>query len=231
MSLFLFFLSSYFYCKNPPTIARLPTFLTNHPITRNREGKIKYIGVSELSSSTLRRAHAIHPIHAAQYEYNPWTLDIEQESGTYLLSTCQELGISVFAYSPLGRGIMTGRYRSAADFTEPGDARALLPRYQGNNFKKNLELVDSFAEVAKNKKSCTSGQLVLAWLLAQDERLFVIPGTKKIPYLEENFAAARVTLTEDEERYLRELVSEAGGMSGGRGAMFTVFADTASLEE
>ncbi|KAI0117808.1 NADP-dependent oxidoreductase domain-containing protein [Nemania sp. FL0031] len=191
-----------------------------------KEGKIKYIGLSEVSSATLRRAYAIHPIHAVQFEYNPWTLDIEGPSGTHILDTCKELGVSVFAYSPLGRGIMTGRFRSAADFG-PGDARGMLPRYQGESFQKNLKLVDQFAEVAK-RKGCTGGQLVLAWLLAQGN-VFVIPGTKKIPYLEENFAASEVTLTEEEEKLLRNLVSEAG-VSGDRGAMFGAFVDTVPLE-
>ncbi|KAI0469468.1 Aldo/keto reductase [Xylaria cf. heliscus] len=190
------------------------------------EGKIKYVGLSEVSSATLRRAHAVHPIHAVQVEYNPWTLDIEGPSGTNLLETCRELGVSVFAYSPLGRGIMTGRYRSAADFG-PGDSRPMLPRYQGENFQKNLKLVDQFAEIAK-RKGCTAGQLVLAWLLAQGGDIFVIPGTKKIPYLEENFAASEVVLTKDEEKLLRGLVEEAG-VGGDRAAMFGAFADTVPL--
>ncbi|GAW22638.1 hypothetical protein ANO14919_121800 [Xylariales sp. No.14919] len=191
------------------------------------EGKIKYIGLSEVSSATLRRAHAVHPVHAVQFEYNPWTLDIEGPSGTHILDTCKELGVAVFAYSPLGRGIMTGRFRSAADFG-PGDARTMLPRYQGENFQKNLQLVDQFAAIAA-RKGCTGGQLVLAWLLAQGENVFVIPGTKKTGYLEENFAAAQVSLTVEEERLIRKLVSEAG-VSGDRGAMFGPFADTAPLE-
>ncbi|KAI1420263.1 NADP-dependent oxidoreductase domain-containing protein [Xylaria sp. FL1777] len=190
------------------------------------EGKIKYIGLSEVSSATLRRAHAVHPIHAVQLEYNPWTLDIEGPSGTHILDTCKELGVSIFAYSPLGRGIMTGRFRSAKDFGAD-DVRSTLPRYQGENFQKNLKLVDQFAEVAR-RKGCTSGQLVLAWLLAQGDNIFVIPGTKKTGYLEENFAASEVTLTEEEEKLLRKLVSEAG-VDGDRGAMFGPFADTAPL--
>ncbi|KAI0406159.1 Aldo/keto reductase [Xylaria palmicola] len=191
------------------------------------EGKVKYIGLSEVSSTTLRRAHAVHPIYAAQFEYNPWTLDIEGPSGTHILDTCKELGVSVFAYSPLGRGIMTGRFRSTADFG-PDDARTFLPRYQGDNFQKNLELVDQLAAVAR-RKGCTAGQLVLAWLLAQGDNIFVIPGTKKRAYLEENFAAAEVSLAREEERLLRKLVEEAG-VGGDRGAMFGPFADTAPLE-
>ncbi|KAI1298002.1 Aldo/keto reductase [Xylaria venustula] len=191
------------------------------------EGKIKYVGLSEVSSATLRRAHAVHPIHAVQLEYNPWTLDIEGPSGTHILDTCKELGVSVFAYSPLGRGIMTGRFRTAANFGAD-DARSMLPRYQGENFQKNLKLVDQFVEIAQ-RKGCTSGQLVLAWLLAQGDNIFVIPGTKKTAYLEENFAASEVTLTDEEEQLLRKLVSESG-VSGDRGAMFGPFADTAPLE-
>ncbi|EMR69480.1 putative aldo-keto reductase yakc protein [Eutypa lata UCREL1] len=191
-----------------------------------RDGKIKYLGLSEVSSSTLRRAHAIHPIHAVQVEYNPWTLDIEGPSGTYLLDTCKELGVSVFAYSPLGRGIMTGRFRSAADF-EADDSRKLLARFQGENFQKNLELVDKFSEVAK-RKGCSPSQLVLAWLVAQSNNVFVIPGTKKIPYLEQNFSASEVVISKDEEKELRKLVSEAG-VSGDRSAMFGNYVDTAPL--
>jgi aryl-alcohol dehydrogenase-like predicted oxidoreductase len=122
---------------------------------------------------------------------------------------------------------MTGRYRSAADFG-PDDSRVFLSRYQGENFQKNLRRVDQLAEVAK-RKGCTGGQLILAWLIAQGDNIFVIPGTKKIAYLEENFAASDVVLTEEEERQLRKLVSEAG-VSGDRDAMFGSFADTAPLE-
>ncbi|GAP86400.1 putative alcohol dehydrogenase [Rosellinia necatrix] len=192
-------------------------------------GKVKYLGLSEVSAATLRRAHAVHPIAAVQVEYNPWTLDVEEEEegAGGLLAACRELGVSVFAYSPLGRGIMTGRYRSAADFG-PGDARAGLPRFQGDNFARNLALVDRFAEVAR-RKGCTPGQLVLAWLLAQGPDVFVIPGTKKRPYLEENFAAAHVDLSAEEERSLRALVEEAG-VGGDRGAIFGSFIDTVPLD-
>ncbi|KAI8944557.1 Aldo/keto reductase [Xylaria longipes] len=190
------------------------------------EGKVKYVGLSEVSSATLRRAYAVHPIHAVQVEYNPWTLDIEGPSGTHLLDTCKELGVSVFAYSPLGRGILTGRFRSAADFG-PDDTRATSPRYQGENLQKNLKLVDQFAEIAR-RKGCTSGQLVLAWLLAQGDNIFVIPGTKKPAYLEENFAASEVVLTKEEQQLIRKLVSEIG-VSGDRGAMFGPFVDTVPL--
>ncbi|KAK8104522.1 Aldo-keto reductase yakc [Apiospora kogelbergensis] len=190
-------------------------------------GKVKYLGLSEVSSATLRRAHAVHPISAVQVEYNPWTLDIEGESGTNLLATAKELGVSVFAYSPLGRGMLTGRYRSVDDF-EADDFRRSLERFQGDNFQKNLVLVDQFSEVAK-RKGCSPSQLVLAWLTAQSGNIFVIPGTKKIPYLEDNFGASKVSITSDEEKELRKLVEEAG-VSGGRGLVFGSFVDTVPLE-
>ncbi|KAI8666081.1 Aldo-ket-red domain-containing protein [Fusarium keratoplasticum] len=191
------------------------------------EGKVKYLGLSEVSSTTLRRAHAVHPISAVQVEYNPWTLDIEGPSGTYLLKTCEELDVSVFAYSPLGRGILTGRYRSVDDFEE-GDFRRNLARFQGENFRKNLVIVDKFNELAK-QKGLTSSQLVLAWLLEQSPRVFVIPGTKKIKYLEENVGASRVTVSKGEEQELRRLVLEAG-VEGGRDPTFGNYTDTAPLE-
>ncbi|KAH9905719.1 Aldo/keto reductase [Xylariomycetidae sp. FL2044] len=191
-----------------------------------KEGKVKYLGLSEVSSTTLRRAHAVHPIHAVQSEYNPWTLDVEGPTGTHLLDTCKELGVSVFAYSPLGRGILTGHYRSLDDFEE-GDSRRFYARFQGDNFRKNLVLVDQFAELAR-RKGCTASQLVLAWLLAQDESVFVIPGTKKIRYLEQNFGATDVSLSKDEEVALRKLVDEAG-VNGDRSALFGPFQDTAPL--
>lgn len=169
----------------------------------------------------------MHPFHAVQLEYNPWNLEIEGPEGTHLLRTTKELGVSLFAYSPLGRGIMTGRFRSAADFG-PDDSRSSLSRYQGDNFKKNLVLVDKFAEVAR-AKGYTPGQIVLAWLLAQGDHIFVIPGTKKIPYLEENFGASEIVVSADEDRALRKLVAEAG-VSGGRDSMFGKFVDTAPLQ-
>ncbi|KAK7393965.1 hypothetical protein QQX98_013252 [Neonectria punicea] len=191
------------------------------------EGKVKYLGLSEVSSDTLRRAHAVHPISAVQVEYNPWTLDIEGPPGTNLLDTCVELGVSVFAYAPLGRGILTGRYKSVDDFDE-GDARRNMVRFQSDNFKKNLVVVEKCNELAR-RKGCTSSQLVLAWLSAQNKNIFVIPGTKKIKYLEENVGASALTLTDEEQQALRKLVLEAG-VQGGRDPNFGSFVDTAPLE-
>ncbi|KAB5566038.1 NADP-dependent oxidoreductase domain-containing protein [Coniochaeta sp. 2T2.1] len=188
--------------------------------------KVKYLGLSEVSSSTLRRAYSVHPIHAVQIEYNPWTLDIEGSSGTFLLDTCRELGVSIFAYSPLGRGLMTGRIRSNTEFG-PGDVRAGMARFQGDNFKRNLEIVDRFTELA-GRKGCAPGQLVLAWLVAQGENVFVIPGTKNSKYLSENFAASAVKISQEEERELRRVVTEAG-VYGDRTETFGSFVDTLPL--
>lgn len=184
------------------------------------------MGLSEVSSSTVRRAYIVHPISVVQAEYSPWTLDIEESQGTNLLATCRELGISIFAYSPLGNGIMTGRYRSSADFG-PGDARVGMKRFQGENFQKNLELVDKLANVAK-AKGFEPGQLVLAWLLAQGDDIFVVPGTKNIRYLKQNFAASGVGISEDEKRSIRDLVS-AVGFSGGRDTTYGSYIDTVAL--
>ncbi|KAI9152377.1 Aldo-keto reductase str7 [Paramyrothecium foliicola] len=195
-----------------------------------KAGKVKCLGLSEVSSSTLRRAHALHPIAAVQVEYNPWTLDIEGPSGTNLLDTCKELNVAVVAYSPLGRGILTGKYRSKNDFEHGdlrGDLRHILERYQDENFQKNLALVDKFEEIAK-RKGCTVGQLTLAWLIAQWEKVLVIPGTKKIQYLEENFMAQEVEITADEVLELRKLVSTIG-VSGSRNPFFGQFVDTLPL--
>jgi aryl-alcohol dehydrogenase-like predicted oxidoreductase len=192
-----------------------------------REGKVKAVGISEGSSETLRRAHAITPIAAVQVEYNPWDLAIEGSSGTNLKQTCDELGVAIFAYAPLGRGIITGRYRSRDDF-EPGDSRLALERYQEDNFAKNLILVDKYREMAE-KKGCAPSQLVLAWLTAQGENVFVIPGTKSIKYLEENVGAAKVTLSNEDEQELRKMVAEAD-VKGDRSAMFGAFVDTVPLK-
>ena len=137
-----------------------------------KEGKIKYIGLSEVSSETLRRAHAIHPISCVQMEYSPFAMDIE-DPNIALLKTCRELGVATVAYSPLGRGFLTGAYKSPADFEE-GDFRQYAPRYSEENFPKNLELVKYLQELA-SKKGCTSGQLSLSWLIAQGDDIFPIP--------------------------------------------------------
>lgn len=157
-----------------------------------KEGKIKGIGLSEVSVDTLRRAHAVHPITALQSEYSLWTRDPEEG----ILQTCRELGIAFVAYSPLGRGFLTGQIKKIEDFEE-GDYRRFSPRFQGENFTKNLELVKKIGELAK-EKGCTPAQLALAWVLAQGKFIFPIPGTKHIRYLEENLGAINVQLSQNE---------------------------------
>ena len=157
-----------------------------------KEGKIKGIGFSEIAPATLRRAHAIHPVTAVQSEYSLWTRDPEEE----MLETCRELGIAFVAYSPLGRGFLTGQIQKFEDFAED-DFRRFNPRFQGDNFHKNLELVNKIKGLAE-EKGCTASQLALAWVMEQGDNIFPIPGTKRIKYLEENVAAVKVKLTPED---------------------------------
>ena len=159
--------------------------------------------MDEVSATSLRRAHAVHPISAVEVEYSPFSTDIESPD-IALLETCRELGVAIVAYSPLGRGMLTGAYKSPADFEE-GDFRTYTPRFSAENFPKNLQLVDQINKIAR-KKGCTPGQLTLAWLLAQGPDIIPIPGTKKIKYLEENMAALSVELTSSETAEIREAV-------------------------
>src|SRR3954470_1507679 len=154
-------------------------------------GKVRHLGLSEASTETIRRAHAVHPITALQSEYSLWTRDPEDE----ILPTIRELGIGFVAYSPLGRGFLSGRITSVDDL-DPDDFRRSNPRFQGENFGRNLELVERVREIA-NEKGITPSQLALAWVLAQGEDVVPIPGTKRVHYLEENAAAADVGLAED----------------------------------
>ncbi len=164
-----------------------------------RAGKIRYIGLSEASAKTLRRAVQVHPIAALQTEYSLWSRDPENE----LLATCRELGVGFVAYSPLGRGFLTGQFRRFEDFAAD-DYRRHSPRFQGENFQKNLDLVGRVEEMAK-EKSCKPSQLALAWVLAQDANIVPIPGTKRRNYLEENVAALDVKLTADDRKRLNEI--------------------------
>jgi aryl-alcohol dehydrogenase-like predicted oxidoreductase len=157
-----------------------------------RQGKIRGIGLSEVNADTLRRAHAVHPISALQSEYSLWTRDPEDG----VLQTCQELGIAFVAYSPLGRGFLTGQIRSFDDL-EADDYRRHSPRFQGENFQKNLDLVRKIEDMAA-QKGCSAAQLALAWVMAQGEYIFPIPGTKRMQYLEENVGALQVALTPQE---------------------------------
>ncbi|KAH8898832.1 Aldo/keto reductase [Thozetella sp. PMI_491] len=194
-----------------------------------KEGKIKGIGISECSSRSLRRAYAIAPIDAVQMEYSPWQLDIENETGTYLLKTCRELGVTVFAYAPLGRGFLTGQIKSPDDFA-PDDFRRFIPRFSKENFASNLILVDVFKSFGA-RKNCAPGQLALAWLMAQGEDIIPIPGTKKIKYLEENMGALQVHLSSEEAKEIRDAV-ESAEITGHRNPIgFTLpeFADSPEL--
>ena len=157
-----------------------------------REGKVRYLGLSEAAPDTLRRAQAVHPITALQTEYSLWSRDPEDE----ILPTCRELGIGFVPYSPLGRGFLTGQIQQFEDLAED-DYRRHTPRFQGENFQKNLDLVARIQELAA-QKNCTASQLALAWVLAQGPDIVPIPGTKRVGYLEENLGALDVTLSPDE---------------------------------
>jgi len=172
-------------------------------------GKVRHLGLSEAAPATIRRAHAVHPIAALQTEYSLWTRDPEEE----ILPTVRELGIAFVAYSPLGRGFLSGRIRSPDDLDE-GDFRRHAPRFQGENFARNLELVDKVHEIAR-EKDATPGQLALAWLLAQGEDVVPIPGTKRRPYLEENVAAVEIELSDDDLARL-DAVAPHGSAAGAR---------------
>ncbi len=195
-----------------------------------REGKIKYIGLSEASSDTVRRACAIYPVTAVQIEYNPWSLDIETEAGTNLLTTCRELGVAIVAYSPLGRGFLSGKFKSLDDL-DPADKRHALPRFSPENFTKNLELAKVFADVATTK-NCTPAQVALAWIMAQGQDVFPIPGTKTLKYLEQNVGAVDVEISLEDDRHIRETIKSMGGANGARQvAQGNTLADTAKLAE
>ncbi len=170
------------------------------------EGKVRHLGLSEASVQTIRRAHAVHPITALQTEYSLFTRDVETE----LLPAVRELGIGFVAYSPLGRGLLTGAYRRVSDLPE-GDTRSVrFPRFAEGNFDRNVELVANVEQLASSK-GCTPGQLALAWVLGQGHDIVPIPGTKRRAYLEENIAAVDVELSDDEMAWLEEHVGEAVG--------------------
>lgn len=174
-----------------------------------REGKVRFLGLSEASPATIRRAHAVHPIAALQTEYSLWTRDPEDE----VLPTTRELGIAFIAYSPLGRGFLTGQIKKFDDLAQD-DFRRFSPRFQGENFQKNLDLVSRVDQLAK-EKNCTPGQLALAWLLAQGPDIIAIPGTKRRKYLEENVAALNVKLSAADLRRIDE-VAPHGSAAGQR---------------
>ena len=181
-----------------------------------KAGKVRHLGLSEAAPATIRRAHAVHPIAALQTEYSLWSRDPEGE----LLDTCRELGIAFVAYSPLGRGFLTGRYRSIDDLAAD-DWRRNNPRFQGANFQKNLDLVDKVGELAKAKR-CTPAQLALAWLLSRGEQVIPIPGSTRIERVEENAGATRVTLSAEDIRVLDALAPTVAGERYPEGGMRAV---------
>jgi aryl-alcohol dehydrogenase-like predicted oxidoreductase len=164
------------------------------------EGKIRYLGLSEAAPETIRRAHSTHPITAVQTELSLWSRDSEAE----VIPTVRELGIGYVAYSPLGRGFLTGQFKSPDDFAED-DFRKNHPRFQGENFQRNLDLVREVERMAQ-EKGCTTAQLALAWVLAQGEDIVPIPGTRHIKYLDENIGALEVKLSQDDLRRLDEIL-------------------------
>lgn len=174
-----------------------------------REGKVRFLGLSEAAPATIRRAHKVHAISALQSEYSLWTRDPEAE----VLPTVRELGIGFVPYSPLGRGFLTGRFNSPDDL-EGDDSRRNHPRFQGENFAKNLQLVERIREIAR-EKNCTPAQLALAWVLAQDEQLVPIPGTKRRHTLEENIGALQVQLSADDLRRIGDAIPP-GATAGNR---------------
>jgi aryl-alcohol dehydrogenase-like predicted oxidoreductase len=173
------------------------------------QGKVRYLGLSEAGPQTIRRAHKTYPIAALQTEYSLWTRDPEDG----LLALCRELGIAFVAYSPLGRGFLTGRFKKLDDLT-PDDFRLRTPRFQSENFQKNLQLVDGIQQMAA-AKCCTPAQLALAWVIARGEDIVPIPGTKRRKYLDENLAALDVQFSAAELKRLDEIAPH-GATAGAR---------------
>jgi aryl-alcohol dehydrogenase-like predicted oxidoreductase len=174
-----------------------------------KQGKVRFLGLSEASAATIRRAYKVHPISAVQTEYSLWTRDVETE----ILPACRELGITFVPYSPLGRGFFTGRFRSTGSFTED-DYRRNQPRFSEENLKKNMSLLDNIERIAK-EKGCTPAQLALAWLLARGKDIVPIPGTKRRKYLEENLKALDLRLTAEDVARIDSAVPP-GAASGSR---------------
>lgn len=192
------------------------------------EGKVRYLGLSECSAESLRRACKVVHIDAVQVEYSPWALEIESKE-IDLLRICRELGVAVVAYSPIGRGMLSGTLRSPDGLPE-GDFRRFSPRFSKENFPKNLKLVDEIVAIAK-EKSCTPSQLTLAWLMAQGNDIIPIPGTANPKRLEENTGSLNVKISDDEEKKIRKICEEAE-ISGGRypeAFSANLYADTPAL--
>ena len=178
-----------------------------------QEGKIRHIGLSEAAADTIRRAHAVHPVAAVQFEYSLFSRDVEDE----VLPTLRELGIGLVAYSPLGRGFLSGRF-SSADELDADDWRRTQPRFQGENAERNLELASAVADLAA-EKDVTPAQLALAWVLAQGDDIVPIPGTKRRSYLEQNAGALDVELSDDDLARIGEAIGEPAGTRYDAGSM------------
>lgn len=163
-------------------------------------GKVRFLGISEAGPKTIRRAHAVHPVIAAQYEYSLWTRDIEHE----VIPVCRELGIAIVAYSPLGRGFLTGQYKDTASISSPGDRRGVFPRFAGNNLGANARWLEKI-EAKAQALGCTPAQLALAWVLTMGHDIIPIPGTRKLHRLKENLGALDVHLSAEDVRDLCEL--------------------------
>ncbi|KAI0092295.1 NADP-dependent oxidoreductase domain-containing protein [Irpex rosettiformis] len=195
-----------------------------------KAGKIRYLGLSECTASTIRRAHAVHPITAIQVEYSLFALDVEQP-GIDILKTARELGIAIVAYSPLGRGMLTGRFKSPDDF-EKDDFRLTIPRFSHENFPKVLKIVDAVKAIAA-KHNATPGQIALAWLLEQGEDIIPIPGTRSTKNLYENLGALKVKLSKEDIEQVRKIAEEAHNNLDTRyslAGMNMVMIDTPPLE-
>ena len=195
------------------------------------EGKVKYLGLSECSERTLRRAHAVHPIAAIQMEYSPFALEIESDQ-TNLLKAARELGVKIVAYSPLGRGFLTNSIKSRDDLDDK-DTRKNHPRFSEEHFGENLKLVHTLSAIA-DKKGVSPGQLVIAWVMAQGEDFIPIPGTKRVKYLEDNAKAVDVKLTDAEVKEIRDEVEKVGGGQGARyppAMMSKCFGDSPELKK
>ncbi len=180
-----------------------------------KAGKVRALGLSEASAQTLRRAASVHPISALQSEYSLWSQEIEAE----VIPACRELGITIVAYSPLGRGFLSGQLRRFEDLA-PDDFRRGLPRFQGENFQANLDLVNELAAIA-HEKGVETSQLALAWLLAQGDDIVPIPGTKRRTYLEQNVQATEIVLTSDDLQRLNTLARPVGARYDERGMRST----------
>jgi aryl-alcohol dehydrogenase-like predicted oxidoreductase len=194
------------------------------------KGKIRHLGLSECSAKTLRRAHAVHPIAAAEMEYSPFALDIDSPQ-TNFLHTARELGTKIVAYSPLGRGALTGTIKTREELVDSKDVRLMFPQFSEENFPHNLSFAEALGLLAKDK-GCTPGQLSLAWCLAQGEDIIPIPGTKHIGWLEENAKGVEVEFTKADVEKVRVIIDKFGGVKGERypeAYMKMSFADTVEL--